>query len=249
MKHFQTQGNPKEIDLEFEKYITKILKEEEKSLNSEAIENPITISEIKEIIKKLKQKKSPGPDLICYEIIKHSSEVMLLSLAKYFNLIFETTYYPTKWDKSFIIPIYKNGDPSDPCNYRGISLMNSLSKIFNAVIKNRLIKKFEDFMKPNQFGFTKNSRPSDAIFVLKTLINKYVHNKQKIYGCFVDLRKAFDSVWRIGLFYKLIMNKNIGYNLYNIIKQMYQKTECCVKDKFDLTNYTYLKEGLNKVTV
>ena len=47
----------------------------------------------------------------------------------------------------------------------------------------------------------KNSRTSDSIFIVKSLINKYVTSKQKIFGCFIDLKKAFDSVWRLGLLY------------------------------------------------
>ena len=54
-----------------------------------------------------------------------------------------------------------------------------------------------------QFGFRENHRTSDSLFVLKTLINKYVHkNKIKLFVCFVDLQKAFDSVWRNGLLFK-----------------------------------------------
>jgi hypothetical protein len=47
---------------------------------------------------------------------------------------------------------------------------------------------------PSQIGFTKDSRPSDHMFVLKTLIDKYLHKKEKLFACFVDFRKAFDTV-------------------------------------------------------
>jgi hypothetical protein len=64
-------------------------------------------------------------------------------------------------------------------------------------LNNRLIKIIEDQLSNSLFGFRENYRTADRIFVLKSLINKYIHkNKKKIYACFVDLRKAFDSVWR-----------------------------------------------------
>ena len=56
----------------------------------------------------------------------------------------------------------------------------------------------------NQIGFQKDCRTSDHILTLKTLVKKYVANgKEKLYVCFIDFKKAFDSVWHKGLFYKL----------------------------------------------
>ena len=80
-----------------------------------------------------------------------------------------------------------------------------------------------------QFGFRENHRTSDSLFVLKTLINKYVHkNKRKLFVCFVDLQKAFDSVWRNGLLFKLV-KIGVGKQLYNIVKQQLSKTETAFK--------------------
>lgn len=191
--------------------------------------------------------KSTGPDLICYEIIKHSSQVMLTSLAKCFNLILDSSIYPDEWNKSYIIPIFKQGDLLDPANYRGISLMNCLSKIFNSVINNRLIIIFEDNMNPAQFGFRKNNRTSDSLFILKTVINKYINNKnQKLFGCFVDLKKAFDSVWRLGLLYKLIKTDNMRPKLYKVLKNMYECTEASVKYKENISDSVFIDRGLKQ---
>ena len=65
------------------------------------------------------------------------------------------------------------------------------------------------------------NRTADHVFTLRTLIDKYVHyHKEKAYAWFVDFRKAFDSVWHEGLFYKLLKT-NIGGNLYNLMKSLY----------------------------
>ena len=246
-EHFRSQGNPEKIDTNFEKHISEKISLKEKNLKVQNTDQPITISEIKEIIKKLKKGKSSGPDLICYEIIKYSSSVMLTSLAKIFNLILETSFYPDNWNKSFIIPLFKGGDQTDPSNYRGISLMNCLSKIFNSVINNRLLIIFKNKINPSQFGFTRNSRTTDSLFILKTLINKYVNSeKQKIFGCFVDLKKAFDSVWRLGLLYKIIKEQTIGIKLYNVIKGMYMHTEASVKSNENLSNYVQINRGVKQ---
>jgi len=125
--------------------------------------------------------------------------------------------------------------------------MSCLSKLFNMVINNRLVDVFDKQIKPQQFGFKKNSRTSDGVFVLKSLVNKYVNNKkQKVFGCFVDLKKAFDSVWRSGLLYKIIKNENVGNIFYNIIKNMYRQTEVAVKSKDNLSDYVCIDRGVKQ---
>ena len=172
---------------------------------------------------------------------------MLKSLAKFFNLLLDTALYPEEWNKSFIIPIFKGGEETDPANYRGISLMNCLSKIFNSLINRRLICIFESKFSISQFGFRKNSRTSDSLFIVKSLINKYVNNqKQKLFGCFVDLKKAFDSVWRLGLLYKIIKNQNVGPKVYNVIKNMYQQTEASVKVNGNISERVLIERGVKQ---
>ena len=80
-----------------------------------------------------------------------------------------------------------------------------------------------------QFGFRVNHRTADSVFILKTLINKYIHkNKRKLYVCFVDLKKAFDSLWRIGMLYKLA-KMGVGKHMFEIIKQQFIHTEASIK--------------------
>jgi hypothetical protein len=184
--HFKTQGNPDIIDTAFEEHISTDLHNREQKLTENCTDRPICITEIKTIIKKLKSGKSSGSDLICYEIIKHSSHAMLTELAKYFNLILDTSVYPDKWNRSYIIPIFKSGDQFNPMNYRGISLMNCLSKIFNSVINNCLLDIYENKINPSQFGFRKNSRTSDSIFIVKSLINTHVSMLLQINKKYLD---------------------------------------------------------------
>ena len=74
---------------------------------------------------------------------------MFTALAKYFNLILDTSVYPDKWNQSYIIPIFKSEDQFNPMNYKGISLMNCLSKIFNSAINNRLLDIYENKINPS----------------------------------------------------------------------------------------------------
>ena len=79
------------------------------------------------------------------------------------------------------------------------------------------------------------------------MVNEYVNNKkQKVFGCFVDLKKAFDSVWRSGLLYKLIENENVSNFFYNIIKNMYRQTEVAVKSKDNLSDFVFIDRGVKQ---
>ena len=69
----------------------------------------------------------------------------------------------------------------------------------------------------NQAGFRKNYRTSDHIYILKTIIDKYKASNNKLFTAFMDLRKAFDSVWRNGLYHKLLKLVT-GGKFYNLIK-------------------------------
>lgn len=82
---------------------------------------------------------------------------------------------------------------------------------------------------PSQVGFTKHARTSDHCFIVKCLIDKYCSTKEgKLYACFIDFYKAFDSVIHCELKLKLLQ-LNVGNKVYNIINNMYSKSEDCVK--------------------
>ena len=247
MIHFQHQGTCPDTDMNFNNYVLDELKKIETNLSINLVtDKPITCHEIKEVLSKLKNGKASGPDKVLYEVIKYSSPITLNSFAKFFNLILELGFYPENWNKSFIILIHKSGDKCNPGNYRGISLINCLSKFFSSILNNRLI----NFMKNNfsncQFGFRENHRTTDSLFILKSLINKYLHkNNEKIYACYVDLKGAFDSVWRDGLLFKLA-NLGIGKNIYTVIKKQLSNTESALKLNGARSPFYKIKRGVRQ---
>ena len=94
-----------------------------------------------------------------------------------------------------------------------------------------------------QIGFLPNHRTSDHIFTLRTLVDKHVTHSANgnLYTCFIDFKKAFDSVWHASLFYKLLHYK-IGGIFYDLIKNLYSKTKCAIKCADKRTEFfNYLK--------
>ena len=91
------------------------------------------------------------------------------------------------------------------------------------------------------------NRTSDHILTLKSLHDKYVKqlNNGKMYACFIDFKKAFDSVWHKGLFCKLLENK-IGGRFYELIKNLYSNTRCAVKNSNYRTPFFTYQRGVRQ---
>ena len=105
---------------------------------------------------------------------------------------------------------------------------------------------YENLFSSQQFGFRPHHSTTDSLFILKTLISKYVLKKKtQIFSCFVDLRKAFDTVWHNGLLYKLRTNK-IGHKFFNIIQNMYNLCQSAVKIDNKHSNYFNLEKGVKQ---
>jgi hypothetical protein len=143
----------------------------------------INTTEIWQGIKALKNGKACGPDGICNELIKHSANTMLGPLHKVFNLILASGIYPNNWARGFIKPLHKKEDPTNPDNYRGITLTSVIGKLFNSIINNRIVKFLEKHkvMKSEQIGFKAKCRTSDHIFVIKALMDKYKKLKKPLH--------------------------------------------------------------------
>ena len=180
---------------------------------NEILNNYITSDEIRKCINNLKNGKSPGEDHILNEYLKSTKEIFLPVYETLFNKIFDSGILLTAWLEGSITPIYKNkGNSSDPINYRPITILSCLSKVFTAVINNRLTKFLDNsnLLNENQAGFRKEYSTSDHSFVLSSLIEILKVKKQKLYCAFVDFSQAFDSVWRSGLWCKLLLNSVKG---------------------------------------
>lgn len=132
-------------------------------------------------INNLKNGKSSGEDKITNEMIKAGKSAMIQIYVKLFNTIFDNCKYPKIWNKAYIVPLYKSGDPALVNNYRGISITSCLGKLYNSVILNRLqmYATSKNTPQPYQTGFMKGHSTLNNIFVLKSLINKFMRDKKK----------------------------------------------------------------------
>ena len=141
-------------------------------------------------------------------MIKSAMPILKKQIVDIFNIILKLGKFLCSWTKGIIVPVHKQRSKFDANNYRGITLSSCFGKLLCHVLNERILKYIDNisFLRPEQAGFRKHFRTTDHIYVLKTIVDKYVFNCTKggkIYACFIDLRKAFDTVWHNGLLLKL----------------------------------------------
>ena len=159
----------------------------------------ISESEIFKVINKASNGKAFSHfDNISNEYIKNTKCTMVPLYCQLFNKVLDSGIMPESWLIGTIKPIYKNkGYSSDPGNYRPITILSCLGKIFTSILNER-IKKFlveNDLLNENQAGFRSKYSTYDHIFSLYFLVEKLRSEKKKHLCSFIDF-SAFDSVWR-----------------------------------------------------
>lgn len=165
-----------------------------------------TLPEVTSIIHNFKTRKAPGYDLITNAILKKLTPKAISFIVSIFNACIYNGYFPKSWKSAEIIVFHKPNKPHDlPSSYRPISLLPTLSKVLEHVIKNRLVSFLEDnnIIPPHQFGFR---RKHSATHQLLRISEKIVHgfeNKMFTTAMFLDVAQAFDKVWHDGLNYKI----------------------------------------------
>jgi len=98
-----------------------------------------------------------------------------------------------------VVPIHKKKDKLSCDNYRGVSLLSHCGKVMTSIILQRIRLRTEEILSQAQAGFRAGYSPIDQLFTLRRLTNTYIEFSKYLYTCYVDFKKAFDSVWRSGL--------------------------------------------------
>ena len=183
---------------------------------------PLTCDELQEAIKQLKCGKSGGEDLLLNEFFIYGFQELRPYLLNLFNYIFDNGIFPEAWSDGLMVPLHKKGNLKVLNNYRGITLLSVLGKLFTRILNNRLMSWAESYgiYVEAQYGFRPRRGTVDSIFIIHNVINKFIDEGQTLYTFFVDFSKAFDFVVHDNLWYKLLSN-GISGKIFNVIRSMY----------------------------
>jgi hypothetical protein len=173
---------------------------------------PILEAEVLLGLKKMKSGKAPGPDGVRNDHIKLFADLLLPELTCFLNICLKDGTFPENWRHSHLKVLYKGkGDSEDKNSYRGISLNHTLFNLLDRILHNRLYSSFIDQIPKNQYGFVRGKSTIQAVKQLSNDINSSVYEgKKPLYGLFLDVKKAFDSVDRKMIFKKLIESQKLS---------------------------------------
>ena len=187
----------------------------------------ISKQEVEKCVKKQKNGKAAGPDDIPYEFYKNGGEIVVEKMNKLFNQVWMEERVPRKWNECRVTLLHKGGHKSknELKNYRPIALMNTVSKVFSAVLNERLCEWIEraSVLGEEQNGFRKGRRAEDNMFVVNELIERKKRDGEKLYLGFLDIEKAYDRVNR-KLLCTVLEKVGLSRKIVNIIRSMYEDT-------------------------
>ncbi|GFU59795.1 probable RNA-directed DNA polymerase from transposon X-element [Trichonephila clavipes] len=168
---------------------------------------PTTPTEVLSYVQRLKPRKSPGLDQISNRMIKNLPLKLLLFITLLINQLFKNNYFPNAWKTAVVIPILKpEKDSALPSNYRPISLLSCLSKVYEFVLLQRLNQHCAaaNFIIPQQCGFRPKCSTVHQLLRVTELIHSGFAKHEATGILFLDIAKAFDKIWHDGLLIKLI---------------------------------------------
>lgn len=203
----------------------------------------VSLEMVTKAIHRLKLRKSPGPDGIGNEFVKYGGKVLAVWMHRLFQKILEEKKMPEDWKDSFTIPIFKKGDKFVPENYRGITLLNTCSKLFTSVLKDILEQIVH--MAEEQQGFRKNRGTNDAIFMVRQLAEKSIEFNKPLFLCFVDLEKAFDRVRRTDVL-RILNERNVPRCLIEIVADLNSNTKTRIVTREGTSDVVIVNRGVRQ---
>lgn len=160
------------------------------------LDDDITTWEVESQLKRLKSNKAAGCDCLPPGVLKLLDESWIILLTYVFNLVF-AGIYPLAWSLLKVFNIFKKGLRHNPENYRGISIMPALAKLYDMILADRFVKWYKPL--PEQAGSQSGRGCEEQILTLRLIIDIARKSGYILYVTFVDYVKAYDKVDRLKL--------------------------------------------------
>jgi hypothetical protein len=200
--------------------------ESDRAEDDDELNGNILFTEVRAAVAKLKGGKAAGVDGMVNETLKYGGDKLMLCLWIVIKTVWREESIPKDWTRGLIIPIFKKGDKRNPLNYRGITLLSVVGKVFASILNRRLVDWSEANGKivEEQGGFRPHRGCPDQIFTLIETLKSRRRQKKTTVCCFIDIKKAYDRVFRAGL-WKQLAEKGIKGKLLRVISVMYESVE------------------------
>lgn len=199
-------------------------------VDKQSISSYFTVELIDSCIRKLKAGKAAGPDELMTEHLLNAHPAVVIHLCLLFRNMSVHGFVPHDFGVGIIVPLLKDklGNVNDTNNYRGITLIPVISKLFELV----LLEIAASYLSTDdlQFGFKKGTGCNNAIFLLQETVDYFTSRGSSVFAACLDIKKAFDRVNHFKMFTSLIKSGAPKW-LILILVNWYSKLNVCVKWK------------------
>ena len=158
---------------------------------------------VQESLDKLAVTKATGNDQIPAILLNKCSQVLTRPLTRIFRSSLKHGYFPSDWKRADVVALHKKKSKSDPGNYRPISLLSIISKVFESLICSRLKKHIDPLLNKHQFGFRSGHTSMDLLTNMSQRWINQLAEGGEVRAVALDISKAFDKVWHDGLLFKM----------------------------------------------
>ena len=241
-----------------EQVVTEENMEQELTENeNENLDKDFTMEELEGSIKKLGKNKAPGEDGIPNEVWKALGPTAKQVLLDIMNSCLNEKI-PETWATTVTVPIFKKGCKENPKNYRPISLLNTVTKLFTCLLANRIqqLTEEEGIIHDNQAAYRKGRGCEDHVFTLNAIIQRQLNKKMntwgkgksqakygKLYACFIDLAGAFDSC-NHDLLWKRLDEEGLSSKIIMKIRELYGNAKTRIRANGKLTEDVQILKGV-----
>ena len=197
---------------------------------------------IRKLLMDLKIKKATGHDMLPAKLLKLGSESLCLPIAQLINKCISSGKFPSSMKYADVCPIFKKGNNMDIANYRPVSILPSMSKIFEKVIIEPLSTYFENILTPYVSGFRRQHSCETVLVRMVENVKKALDEGKVVCAVLIDLSKAFDC-----LPHKLLVSKFKAYGVSlsacNVITSYLRDRKQRVRIGSSKTDWLTMKKG------
>lgn len=201
-------------------------------------DGPPEAIEVGAAVKKMKARGAPGVDSVTGGLLRAGGERVVWWLVRLFREIWETGVVPMEWGLGAVVPVPKKGDPREPGNYRGVTLMVVAAKVLERVILARIRPDREGRCREGQAGFRVGRSCGEQAFVLRRVLEERGEWGLPVVAVALDFSSAYDAVDRESLF-RVLAGEGMGPRTLAVVKALCSGTRAVVRVRGEVSSRTW----------